>query len=39
MKKDKVVLAAVETGFPVFNNKYYYEVIYGWRKAKWAYEG
>jgi predicted nucleotidyltransferase len=29
MKKDKVVLAAVETGFPVFNNKYYYEVIYG----------
>jgi len=29
MKKDKVVQSAVETGFPVFNNKYYYEVIYG----------
>ncbi len=28
-KKDKVILSAIETGFPVFNEKYYYEVIYG----------
>ncbi|MDI6737384.1 MAG: nucleotidyltransferase domain-containing protein [Nanoarchaeota archaeon] len=28
MKKDAVVQSAVETGFPVFNQKYYYEVLY-----------
>ena len=27
-KKDKVVLSAIETGFPIFNNKYFCEVIY-----------
>ncbi|MBU2634243.1 MAG: nucleotidyltransferase domain-containing protein [Nanoarchaeota archaeon] len=28
LKKDNVVQAALKTGFPVFNKKYYYEVIY-----------
>ncbi|MDD4878771.1 MAG: nucleotidyltransferase domain-containing protein [Candidatus Nanoarchaeia archaeon] len=28
LKKDAVVQSAVETGFPVFNQKYYYEVLY-----------
>ena len=28
-KKDKVISSAIETGFPVFNQKYYYEVVYG----------
>jgi len=28
LKKDRVIQAALETGFPVFNEKYYYEVIY-----------
>ncbi len=27
-KKDKVIQSAIETGFPVFNNKYFYEVVY-----------
>jgi predicted nucleotidyltransferase len=27
-KKDKVIQSALETGFPVFNAKYFYEVIY-----------
>lgn len=27
-KKDAVVQTALETGFPVFNQKYYYEIIY-----------
>lgn len=27
LKKDAVVQSAVETGFPVFNQKYYYEVL------------
>jgi predicted nucleotidyltransferase len=27
-KKDKVIQTALETGFPVFNAKYFYEVIY-----------
>ena len=27
LKKDRVVQSALETGFPVFNEKYYYEVI------------
>ena len=27
LKKDKVIQSALETGFPVFNEKYYYEVI------------
>jgi len=28
-KKEPVIQSAIECGFPVFNNKYYYEVIYG----------
>lgn len=28
LKKDNVVRSALNTGFPVFNQKYYYEVIY-----------
>ena len=28
LKKDKVILSALETGFPVFNAKYFYEAIY-----------
>lgn len=28
LKNDPVVQSAVETGFPVFNQKYYYEVLY-----------
>ena len=28
LKKDKVVQSALETGFPVFNEKYFYEVRY-----------
>jgi len=28
LKKDKVIASAINTGFPVFNQKYYYEVIY-----------
>lgn len=27
-KEDKVIQAALETGFPVFNAKYYYDLIY-----------
>lgn len=27
-KTDKVLLSALETGFPVFNQKYYYESVY-----------
>ncbi len=27
-KTDKVLLSALETGFPVFNQKYYYELVY-----------
>ena len=27
-KKDKLIQAALETGFPIFNAKYFYEVIY-----------
>jgi len=27
-KKENVIQSAIESGFPVFNNKYYYEVIY-----------
>jgi len=27
-KKDKVIQSALNTGFPVFNKEYYYEVIY-----------
>ncbi len=27
IKKDKVIQSALETGFPVFNEKYFYEVI------------
>jgi predicted nucleotidyltransferase len=29
LKNDKVVQSAIETGFPIFNNKFYYEVVYG----------
>lgn len=28
MKQDKVVQSALATGFPVFNHRYYYELIY-----------
>ena len=28
-KKEHVVQSALNTGFPVFNQKYYYEVVYG----------
>ncbi|RLG15235.1 MAG: hypothetical protein DRN71_01860 [Candidatus Nanohalarchaeota archaeon] len=28
-KKEHVVQSALKTGFPVFNQKYYYEVVYG----------
>jgi len=28
IKKDNVIQSAIKTGFPVFNNKYYYEVVY-----------
>jgi len=27
-KKDKTIQSAINTGFPVFNNKYYWELIY-----------
>ncbi len=27
-KQDKVIQSALETGFPIFNEKYFYEVIY-----------
>lgn len=32
-KQDKVVQSALETGFPCFNEKYFYEVIYGRNRA------
>lgn len=28
LKKDKVIQSAINSGFPVFNQKYYYEVVY-----------
>jgi len=31
-KKDKVIGSALETGFPAFNEKYFYEVMYNGRK-------
>lgn len=31
-KEDKVVQSAMNTGFPVFNEKYYYEVMYNERR-------
>lgn len=29
LKEDYVIQSALETGFPIFNNKFYYETIYG----------
>jgi len=31
-KKDKVIQSALETGFPVFNEKYFYQEIYNGRR-------
>ncbi|MFH1917683.1 MAG: nucleotidyltransferase domain-containing protein [Nanoarchaeota archaeon] len=29
IKQDKTLQSAIETGFPIFNAKYFYEVVYG----------
>ncbi len=29
LKEDPVIQSAIATGYPVFNNRYYYEVLYG----------